>query len=190
MTEGKTFNFRINRSLLAQTPPYNEVSPELYDILMSGTHDEEKASARKKMLAEHPEARITVNTKELKKIVDFIDFKCHPKCSIARNEAIKGSDIDAGIVVTSEPVSVEQQLAFVTELRNQGFAVNTQAEYEETQRAFAATTYKQQQESPVRFMEYETKRIRFFTKKELEEMCENPVGNIPAMIYLVGKSIG
>ncbi|MBP9819868.1 hypothetical protein KBC79_03965 [Candidatus Woesebacteria bacterium] len=85
-------------------------------------------------------------------------------------------------------VEVQLETYMLTCLLTDNSARN--AEYEEAQRRFGATTYKQQQVSPVHLMKYESNWIRFFTKKELEEMCKNPVGNTPAMIYLAGKSIG
>ena len=83
-----------------------------------------KIPGRQALLAAHPELRRRVRLEPLREIIDFVDFRCARRCSIARDEAIPGSDIDAGLVITREPTTFEQQLAFLAELRLQGFTVS------------------------------------------------------------------
>ena len=89
-----------------------------------------KIEERRKLLKEHPELRIRIDTKLIKQIVNFIEFKCVSDSSIVRNLAIKGSDIDGGLVVSSEILPIEKRLAFVSSLRDQDFSAYDISEYE------------------------------------------------------------
>jgi len=51
-----------------------------------------KIEERSKLLQKHPELRIKINTKSLRQLVDFLEFKCVTDSSIARDLAIKDSD--------------------------------------------------------------------------------------------------
>lgn len=96
---------------------------------LSGTmRDPEKMAKRASLLVEHPELRRRIDTTLLKDVVNYEVFKCHPDCSVARDQAVDGSDIDGGIVVTKEPVPPELQQEFVDRLRLMGFSCYSQAE--------------------------------------------------------------
>jgi hypothetical protein len=95
----------------------------LPEALMSLPFDERKDRSRRQFLIENPAQRLQVDTSRLLSIIDFVAFKCHRNSSIARNVAIRGSDIDAGLVVLREEIPVEKELAFIGELRGQGFDV-------------------------------------------------------------------
>lgn len=83
----------------------------------------EKEITRRAQLKANPELKLRLNLQGLRKIIDFQDFLCHPRCSIARDEAIEGSDIDSGMIITVCEVDEIKQLEFVKELRRQGFSV-------------------------------------------------------------------
>lgn len=93
------------------------------EILANTLRDAEKMKLRIKHLSEHPEERINIDTAKLRKIIDYEIFLCHPHCSIAENRAIKGSDVDRGLVISKEVVSEEDMKRFIEELRDQGFNV-------------------------------------------------------------------
>eukprot|EP01047_Picozoa_sp_COSAG01_P000052 COSAG01_NODE_1_length_100484_cov_170.446142_52_plen_170_part_00 len=84
--------------------------------------DRRKMYERRQILKANPELRKNIDIGSLNLSVSF-NFYCHPDCSIARNTAIQGSDIDGGVVVLHKPCSEADQLKFVEELRRQGFDV-------------------------------------------------------------------
>ena len=94
---------------------------ECEGIMSASVRDHAKIKARKELLAAHPERQLKVDTSALKGIERFAEFLCHSECSIARGEAIRGSDIDMGLIVSKTPISQSQQAAMVRELRAQGF---------------------------------------------------------------------
>lgn len=175
-----------NESYLYRSAP-KDLRKECLDMLMESMSNPYKVSERENLLQDHPEYRLTVDTEKLKVIIDYDDFKCHPKCSIAKNRAIKGSDIDAGVVVLKEPVSEETELAFIEELRRQGFEVYHQKEYEASKEEYERTNdlslinVKNRRDSRI---------IHFYTKAQLEEMVKQNPFDIPdTMVYLAGTSI-
>lgn len=162
-----------------------------HDILMGAIHSGSKVSERKKLLAVHPELCRRIDTNRLKAILDYTDFRCHPKCSIARDEAIEGSDIDVGVVVLKERGPEQKELEFVEELRRQGFTVYHQREYEAIEEQFrnAEDVQKRLDLIPEK-VKRDQDRVHFYTKSELIEMSKKPIGVPVAMVYLAGKSIG
>jgi hypothetical protein len=92
--------------------------------------DEVKIALRSQELALHPERRIAIDVDPLKAIIDYDEFLCHPDCSIARNEAVNGSDIDIGLVVLDKVAPAADQLRFINALRSQGFSVYHEIEVE------------------------------------------------------------
>jgi hypothetical protein len=98
------------------------------DRLRQTMRDQEKMALRTEYLEQNPDKRIRIDTSLLKDVVKYDIFKCHPDCSVGRDESIVGSDIDGGIVVTKEPVSPEAQQEFVDRLRLMGFSCYSQAE--------------------------------------------------------------
>lgn len=96
---------------------------------------EQKEKERKMLLDKYPDLRRRVQTEKLKEIVDYEYFKCVWGSSVAKDLAIEGSDIDGGVVVTDREVSEEERLAFVLELRNQGFSAYDITEAREAKRA-------------------------------------------------------
>jgi hypothetical protein len=89
-----------------------------------------KIPGRTRLLEEHPELRLRVNLAPLRDIIDFVMFKCVRGSSIARDQAIHGSDIDGGLVVLREPTERDVEMAFIDELRTQGFDVYHPSEAE------------------------------------------------------------
>lgn len=87
-----------------------------------------KRIQRRELLKKHPEFRIRIDTSRLRTIIPYTSFKCSPLSSIAEDLAIKGSDIDGGIIVTDFATSLTDELAFIRELRNQGFTAYHEVE--------------------------------------------------------------
>lgn len=105
------------------------VSAEVYQTaceeLARTPRNTDKMSARRALLEDHPELRIRMDNAALQQIVPFLSFRCHPYCSVARDQAIKGSDIDRAVVIVQEMPGIEAREAFVGELRKQGFTAYT-----------------------------------------------------------------
>lgn len=87
-----------------------------------------KIAKRQKLLKKHPEMRIDVDAAQLRSIVDYDYFYCSPFSSVARGQAIKGSDIDGGLVITSAEAPFQAQMQFIETLRSQGFDVYHESE--------------------------------------------------------------
>ena len=94
----------------------SQTSPSFSDTL----RNRRKMFERKEFLEKYPDKRITIDRRELNLNTPF-QFYCHPDCSIARNTAIMGSDIDCGVVITQTQIDEGSQLSFVKSLRTQGF---------------------------------------------------------------------
>jgi hypothetical protein len=109
-----------------------DVAPEIRqrasEVLAGTIRNIGKMSTRYALLEAHPEQRIRVDSAALQQILRFLSFKCHPDCSVARDQAIRGSDIDRAVVITEEMPGIEERDAFVGELRKQGFTAYTQEE--------------------------------------------------------------
>lgn len=93
-----------------------------YDALVNGVVNVKKNASRAELLRQRPELRRRVDLEACRRVIDFKDFRVSPRCSIARDQAIEGSDLDGGVVVVTETVSENQEYAFIEELRKQGFA--------------------------------------------------------------------
>jgi predicted nucleotidyltransferase len=161
-----------------------------HDILMGSLQSDQKVIERRKLLAAHPELRRSIDTGKLKEVIDYVEFKCHPKSSVARGEAIEGSDIDVGVVVLRDRVLEQQELAFVEELRKQGFTAYHQKEYEDLEKQYRNTEVLEERlklipEKTIR----ELDRIHFYTEDELKELTKKPIGIPVVMVYLAGTSI-
>lgn len=91
----------------------------------------DKRAERERLLDGHPELRIRIDTAGLRKIIDYVSFRCARNCSVAYDTAIRGSDIDGGVVVTQQPEPTPKRLEFIAELRRQGFEVYDVAELAE-----------------------------------------------------------
>jgi len=160
-----------------------------------------KIEERTKLLREHPELRIKINTKPLRQLVDFLEFKCVTDSSIARDLAIKGSDIDGGLVVSKDKIPVEKRLAFVSVLRNQSFSAYDISEYEEAERELERFTkerngqYKNQEDFETLHklvgnkVQAECAMIRFFSKDEIEDFKKNGFPNEGLRSAYFGYSI-
>lgn len=126
-------------------------------ILANTLRDKEKMRLRLKHLSEHPEDRIKIDTAKLKDIVDYEMFLCHPQCSIAENRAIRGSDVDRGLVISKEIVSEENMRRFVTELIAQGFDVTMSSDRDlGTSNAITFLTIAQIEELKKKPLDYHT----------------------------------
>ena len=160
-----------------------------------------KIEERTKLLQKHPELRIKINIKPLRQLVDFLEFKCVTDSSIARDLAIKGSDIDCGLVVSKDEVSVEKRLTFVSTLREQGFSAYDISEYTEAERELERFTrkrngqYATQEDFKTLYklvgnkVQAECSLIRFFSKDEIEDFKKNGFPNEGLRSAYFGYSI-
>ena len=94
---------------------------ECEGIMSASVRDYAKMKARVELLAANPGRKATIDTCALKGIAGFDEFLCHSECSVARGEAVAGSDIDMALIVSKSPIGLSEQVALVRELRAQGF---------------------------------------------------------------------
>lgn len=75
-------------------------------------------------LREHPDALIKIDPEALYDIltVDYL-MVCARESSVAGNRAIRGSDIDAGAIITVDYIPIEKQHKTIGYLREVGFKV-------------------------------------------------------------------
>jgi hypothetical protein len=153
-----------------------------------------KLAGRRALLAAHPELRVRVDTEPLRRIIGYAAFKCVNGSSIARDEAIRGSDIDGGLVVLREPTSLDTEMMFIDELRRQGFNVYHSAEAAAANTDFEAAIARGMLSSdPARFdalnhahNEKDLNRINFMTEDILR--AASPFAN-PGKTYWYGYEI-
>lgn len=157
-----------------------------------------KVEQRRLHLATYPGDRIRINYPRLKSVIDYADFKCSPLSSIARDEAIKGSDIDGGLIILKEPVSKDAQLAFVRELRTQGFSAYLESEVDDIDRQLAKTKrLKKRHNLYIEKFKRQENVIHFLTQEELDGLWQyvlthegNPIeGYAQLMMYVGGTSL-
>jgi hypothetical protein len=148
------------------------------DALMKLPFNIEKDQARRRLLAEKPELRLRIDTSRLKPIIDYVVFKCHHFNSIARDVAIKGSDIDAGLVVLKEEIPTETQLAFINELRRQGFDIYHPNDITELRRKIKNTSNNQ----------HHLDLLRHVTKAEYNQINFIPVNDLQSRKQALGAA--
>ncbi len=162
------------------------------NILENMVFDHIKFTQRQLLLQNEPQLRIRIDTIRLRTIIPYIEFKCHPRSSIARDKAIKGSDIDGGLVVVENPISNELQELFVVELRNQGFSVFTEQKAQEAAQKFNLLSPVEQilqHDLRDEIKKINLEKIVFRTLKQLEEEQKIKGFTIPVLIFLAGKTI-
>ena len=172
---------------------YEDEFRELKDIFQRGMPNP-KQEERRALLTEHPELRLRINLDPLRLIIDFAAFKCMPGSSIARDEAIMGSDIDGGLVVLRRPTHVESEIAFVDELRAQGFNVYHPTEAaaaevaceEGLARGIIRTDWAGYKKLNHAYVERDLNKIVFVTEEELQ--AADPF-RPPGKTYFYGYSI-
>jgi hypothetical protein len=150
---------------------------------------------RTRQLSDHPEKRIRIGVQQLRSIIDYDNFLCHPDCSVARDEAVVDSDIDGGLVVLEEPVSTVDEVRFVGVLRQQGFRAYHQIEIdvarEEEKAALAdpGATVSQIMAGLGALTEMSSARVSFRTRADIEESLDRGVLDSDAYVYLAGTPI-
>lgn len=135
--------------------------------IQGASHDPIKKDLRRHRLVAHPEERRTIDTVPLREVVVYRRFVCHPSSSIARGEAIEGSDVDFGLVITDNPVTLDQQATFVAELKKQGFVAHTERELEDTKAAMAVDGMVSL-DAKRAYIEMSDAVVRFRTRSEME----------------------
>lgn len=128
----------------------------------------EKDILKERIFEANPSARLQVDTARLREIVDFEEIKVARNSSIAKGNAMQGSDLDDGLVITTDVVSEKTQERFVQELKNQGFITYTTRQYLRAEEA------NEQSSTDLRRMK--GKIINFFTREEIEKLAHRTFG--------------
>lgn len=104
--------------------PINIVNKAV-DILSETMRNFDKMNVRQELLSESPELKKSLSMDNIRYILNSapFEFLCHPDCSIARDQAIAGSDIDGALIITDDTLTQEQRLSIVQDLQNQRFDV-------------------------------------------------------------------
>ncbi len=175
--------------------------PGAHEYLSHTARDREKEQLRVLELRDHPERRIRPDVERLKDIVPFREMRVHPHCSVARDEAVPGSDLDGCLVIADEPVPHEIQREFVEELRRQGFSASTEAETIELQDMVDAlrpptpkgsefvTVTPEYVDLVRQMLRAEGEVVLFGTRAEVLEYCRQDPTARESSIYLAGKAI-
>jgi hypothetical protein len=166
-------------------PTYTRAS----DLLNRMMYSQRKMDERRVMLKEHPELRRRLNPAQLHRIIDYKLFLCNPRSSVARNEAIEGSDIDGGLVVMEEAADEQTEIEFIDELRKEGFSAYTQSEYDRVRSDLERAT-DEGEKSRLRELENTIKHavITFTTQKEIEQRIRSRMDNVNA-VYIAGMDL-
>ena len=114
---------RISRSRLEIIPAGTIQTPSVDSMIFFAQTALKKQRQRSELLREHPEARLHLDPAPLRDLLPGSALVCYTGSSLARDRAIRGSDIDGAIVITHTMTSPEQQKEYVYALRKQGFTV-------------------------------------------------------------------
>ncbi len=153
-----------------------------------------KASNRREYLKSHPEDVRTITIEPLRQILPYLEFKCHPLCSVARGEAIADSDIDEGVVVLPRGGHHKRrEYAFIKELRRQGYDVYHDDEWQELGEQIQSASKPMPAKLAWEFLEkagkMELQRIQFLTLDELRARSKKDSDVMPVLIFLAGYNI-
>jgi hypothetical protein len=159
-----------------------------------------KQAERKALLAQRPELKLRIDAAPLRQIINYVDFKCSPFSSIARDEAIVGSDIDGGVVVTADQTTRDQELSFVKALRAQGFEAYHEIEVAEahqrvdegleTEQYKLFSNLSQSLRDLIRKASLmDSSKIVFYNEEALREIIASGNLEMPIPIYLAGFRI-
>lgn len=157
--------------------------------------EREKALLRKKLLQQKPSLINKIITNKLKIIINYLEFKCGKNSSVARNEAIKGSDIDGGLVICKKPINAVKRLLFVKELRRQGFEAYCVDEYEKALIKVKKIELSQNENLYHKLLKHidhvRSNMVRFYTEKEVKKYKKTNKfpDAIFAQVYLFGELI-
>lgn len=144
-----------------------------------------KIKARKQLLAEFPEKSIDIDPNPLKRILPDSAFVCYTGSSIRSRSAIRGSDIDGGIVITPRSVSLRDQRRFILELRRQGFKVYSQEQVQRVERAKMLDDEMIGAEGVTEMGQLRLKVIRFETYDEFEEKKRSGKSLVHARHFII-----
>ena len=152
-----------------------EHQAECEEIMKTSVRDHDKLKRRTALLKAHPEKRLRLDTASLKGIARFSEMVCHPECSVGRDEAVAGSDIDMALIISKFPISRRQQMEIVEEIRSQGFTAYHPSELSHSDPGY-----------PHKMLEL----IHFHTYDELQAMYQQS-GILKPVIqsYIAGKRV-
>lgn len=154
-----------------------------------------KIKKRIHLLKKKPSRRAHINTTKLKGIINYLEFKCGLNSSVGQNRPIWGSDIDGGLVVTRSKTTLKQEIAFINELKHQGFKITSIYDLHKIKRALKNNLktnnvigYRNILKKEISIRQ---KLIRFMTKKVLEKFVVNNnfFDQGIKLVYLTGKKI-
>jgi hypothetical protein len=159
-----------------------------------------KQEERKTLLAQRPDLKLRIDAAPLRQIINFVDFKCSPYSSIARDEAIVGSDIDGGVVVSKDQTTPDQELSFVKALRAQGFEAYHEIEVAEAEQRVDEELEAEQHKlfsdvsKPLRDLMrkaslMDMSKIVFYSEEALRGIIASGNLEMPIPIYLAGFRI-
>ncbi|MDO8571727.1 MAG: hypothetical protein Q7R79_03535 [bacterium] len=158
----------------------------------SGEGGFRKANLRKQYLNKNPERKRAVNPIPLRQILPYLAFTCHPGCSIARGQAIEGSDIDRGLVLLPPGIHhAKREMAFIRELRGQGFSVYHETEWQKVREQLnnISTAEAVAQGVLTRDVETRIKMVHFVSLDRLCELRGNAPEDMDILIALAGYNI-
>src|SRR3990167_2186606 len=98
------------------SPETNEMSD--FDSRREQLRRSQMIAQRRELLRLHPELHRTLDLEKLRQVVDFDEIRVAAGSSVARNEAIEGSDIDGAMVITRRPVKLRSE-EHTSELQSQ-----------------------------------------------------------------------
>jgi hypothetical protein len=152
-------------------------------ILMGTADNVAKLTERREFLERNPEAVIRIDAEALREIIPFLEFKCHPKGSIARGEAMRGSDIDYALVIVPEH-NEDREMAFVQRLREMGFSAYHRSEVQSLKRRLMED--QRQLEAVITAKD---QVINFLTSEELNALAEKEPLDPLVLVHFAGFDI-
>lgn len=170
---------RISSARIHAIPKGNFKRPDAETVFGFVEQTMAKQRTRRTFLAENPGASIHIDPHPLRDILPGSAFVCYTGSSVANDRAIRGSDIDGGIVITPEKVSAEKQRDYIFALRKQGFRVYTQAHFETIEQSGVLV------DSPDLQQDIAFKVITFETFDEFSQRRESGASIIHAKCFII-----
>jgi hypothetical protein len=130
----------------------------------------EKKLKRQRFLAENPEARIEIDTQELYQIlqIDYV-MKCARDSSVARGQAIQGSDIDGAVIITEKEVPPDTQDRITSSLKAKGFSVTYPHEVQKAEELVNKTIIGTESlEASINTAVINANQVKFYTLHEIK----------------------
>jgi len=163
------------------SPETNEMSD--FDSRREQLRRSQMIAQRRELLRLHPELHRTLDLEKLRQVVDFDEIRVAAGSSVARNEAIEGSDIDGAMVITRRPVKLISRLRFVRELRLQSFRAADISELQAAARRYERKSSSRPDDSWFLSEEHrelfrqkeeaEATLVRFYSRRQIQTHLKN-----------------